>query len=229
MLLASPWSYAYFHWMLDTLPRAGLLPLEERPDVPVLVPGRLTRFQRETLDLVGIEAERMVHFDRTHVVVDELHFPSFTAHTGNPRAFALEWLRSKLAPAPREGGRRLYVTRSGAASRSVSNEPDVVAMLAERGFEVFDPAGMAVSDQLQLFSEATVIVGPHGAGLLNTLASRNATLVELFEPGYLNGCYYALADALGHDYWYLVCETHGSSDMRVDLPRLSATLDRAGA
>jgi len=122
----------------------------------------------------------------------------------------------------------LYVSRADARLRTVANEREVVALLGERGFEVFTAADMSLADQLRLFSEATAIVGPHGAGLVNSFAARNAVLIELFEPRYVNGCYYALANALGHEYWYLMCEASGETDLVVDVDRLGATLDRAG-
>jgi capsular polysaccharide biosynthesis protein len=229
MVLLNPWCQAYFHWMLDTLPRLALLPVEEHPNVPLIVPARLSRFQSESLALAGIDRSRLVPFDHTHMVVEELWFPSLAGRTGNPRTWTLEWLRSTLTPAdPGFSSRRLYVSRADARLRSVSNESEVVAVLAERGFEVFIPGDMSLAEQLRLFSEASAIVGPHGAGLMNAFAARDAVVIELFEPRYVNGCYYALADALGHAYWYLMCEPSGETDLEVDLNRLGATLDRAG-
>jgi hypothetical protein len=225
--LVNQWCWAYFHWVLDTLPRASLLPLDERPEVPVIVPDRLSPFHADSLDMLGVPEERRVPYDRTHLVVDELWFPSL-GRTGNPPRWAVEWLRSTFAPAAaRAPFRRLYVSRADAPSRRVENESEVTAMLAGHGFEVFKAEGMPFAEQLRAFSEASVIVGPHGAGLVNSFAARDATLVELMEPRYLNGCYYALADAAGHDYWFLMAESSGASDLRVDVRRLEATLEGA--
>jgi hypothetical protein len=225
--LLNQWSSAYFHWMLDTLPRASLLPLAEWPGLRVVVPDRLSSFQTQTLDMIGVPPERRRSFDSTQLVVDELWFPSL-GRTGNPPRWVVGWLRSTLAPdAPPEPSRRLYVSRADAASRRVENEAEVRALLARHGFEVFEAAGMPLREQLRTFAEASVIVGPHGAGLVNTFAARRATLIELMEPRYLNGCYYALADAAGHDYWFLMAESSGASDLRVDVRRLEATLEAA--
>lgn len=100
-------------------------------------------------------------------------------------------------------------------------------MLESNGFEVFEGAGMPFDEQMRVFSEASVIVAPHGAGLTNSLAARGATLIEMMEPRYLNGCYYALADAAGLDYWFLMAESSGATDLRVDVRRLEATLEAA--
>jgi capsular polysaccharide biosynthesis protein len=228
MALVNPWSQAYFHWMLDTLPRAALLPLDEHPGAPVIVPGHLTRIHRESLELVGLEPDRLLPMTHPHLLVDELWFPSL-GRTGNPPRWALEWLRSKLVPdPPATGSRRLYVSREDAGSRRVVNEADVASLLAERGFEVVVPAELSLRDQMRLFAEAEAIVGPHGAGLLNALAADSATVIELFEPRYVNGCFYALSDAIGHDYWFMMCDPRGDTDLLVDLHRLALTLDRAG-
>jgi len=223
--LVNPWCWAYFHWLLDALPRASLLPLTERPDLRVVVPEPLSRFQRETLDSIGIPPERRVGYDRTQLAVDELWFPSL-GRTGNPPRWVVDWLRARLAPPPAlTPTRRLYVSRADAPQRRLVNEREVAAMLAEHGFEVFQGEGMPFADQVRLFSETSIIVGPHGAGLVNSFAARDATIVELFDPEYVNGCYYALADAAGHDYWFLLGENVGGSDLRVDLDRLERTLE----
>jgi capsular polysaccharide biosynthesis protein len=228
MLLVNPWAQAYFHWILDTLPRAALLPLDEHPEAPIIVPGELTRVHRESLELVGLEPDRLLPMTHPHLLVDELWFPSLS-RTGNPPRWALEWLRSKLVPdPPAASSRRLYVSRADAGSRRVVNEADVASLLAERGFEAIVPAQLPLRDQMALFAEAEAIVGPHGAGLLNTLAAESATVIELFEPRYVNGCFYALCDAIDNEYWFMMCEPAGETDLLVDLDRLALTLDRAG-
>jgi capsular polysaccharide biosynthesis protein len=138
----------------------------------------------------------------------------------------VEWLREMLAPAS-EASRRLYVSRADAPSRRVENEGEVRTMLEQHGFEVVEGSGMPFAEQMRVFSEADVILGAHGAGLVNSFAARDATIIEIMEPGYLNGCYYALADAAGHDYWFLMAESSGASDLHVDVRRLEATLEAA--
>ena len=221
--LVNQWCWAYFHWVLDTLPRASLLPLAEMPELRVVVPDRLSSFHAQSLDMLGVAEERRVRYDRTQLAVEELWFPSL-GRTGNPTRWAVEWLRETFAPAS-EPSRRLYVSRADAPSRRIENEVEVRALLERHGFEVVEGGGMPFAEQMRLFSEASAIVGPHGAGLTNSFAARGATIIEMMEPRYLNGCYYALADAAGHDYWFLMADSSGASDLRVDVRRLEATLE----
>ena len=101
----------------------------------------------------------------------------------------------------------------------------MVALLRRHGFDVIQPEHLSLGEQAELFAGAELVVAPHGAANTNVLFSRGATLVELFEPGTVNGCYYSLSQALGRPYWYLMCERVGQGDMRVPLERLERVLD----
>jgi capsular polysaccharide biosynthesis protein len=235
LALVGPWTSNHYHWFLDLVPRLALLPLDAELDASVLVPASASPLQRESLELAGIAAERIVPLPsgsskhEPHVQVDELWFPSLTGRTtGNPQQWVIEWLREHLAPAaPTHPPARLYVSRADAAGRRVVNETAVEAELRRRGFETIMPGTLPLVEQLARFAKASVVVGAHGAGLVGLFAARDARVVEIFEPGYVNGCFYALSDAAGHRYWYLLGERAGSGDIGVDIDLLKRTLDDA--
>jgi capsular polysaccharide biosynthesis protein len=229
LLLTNQWARNHFHWLLDTLPRAALLPLDELREQRVIVPAGLSPGQVESLERIGIDRSRLVAFDGGHLQVSELVFPSLVGGTGNPPRWALAWLRERLVPTPDETGRRLYVSRADATSRRVVNEAELVAALEPHGFERVTPGSLPMLEQLRMFAEAEVILGPHGAGMVNLMGARpGARVIELFEARYVNGCYYALADALELPYWYLVAEGSGRTDLRVDIAAVERTLAAAG-
>jgi hypothetical protein len=45
--LVSLWSSNFYHWMLDALPRYSVLERAGEAELPLVVPGRLTRFHHE--------------------------------------------------------------------------------------------------------------------------------------------------------------------------------------
>ena len=51
--------------------------------------------------------------------------------------------------------------------------------------------------------------------------------MEFFQPDYVTGCYYALSQALGNPYWYLIGERAGAADIRVPVDQLEQVLDSA--
>jgi capsular polysaccharide biosynthesis protein len=228
LVLTGPWSWNWYHWLLDVMPRAALLPIAEDPAARVLTPAKLTRAQEETLDLVGVPRERRHPYAGGHVVAEELVFPSMVAPTGNPARWALRWLRERLAPLPERHDRRLYVSRADASMRRVVNEPELFAVLGDRGFERLLPGDLSLSEQLRAFAEAEVVLGPHGSGLANLCASTRTKVIELQREGEFRPCYFAQSTAEGLAYWYLVCPPAGRTDLRVEVPELERTLDAAG-
>jgi len=216
---------AYFHWLTEALPRIAVLRLLGLDEVGLVVSRRLPRSHRESLERLGVD--RWLAYE-DGLTPDVLVWPRPVAHTGRPARWACVWLREQVlgSPAP-EPGARVYITRRDAASRRVVNESDVVALLRRHGFDVVQPERLAFTEQAELFARAAVVVAPHGSANTNTLFASRTTLVEFFEPGYVTGCYYALSQALGNPYWYLVGEREGAADIRVPLDRLEQVLDHA--
>ncbi len=225
--LISLWSENFFHWMLDALPRYAVL---ERSglagEATLIVPERLNGFQTASLAQLGISLERTSPYRRQHVQADTLLVPSPAAHTGNPSPWVVSWLRNRLGPKQVEkAGRRLYISRAAAKTRRVVNERPLWQLLRRRGFEWVSPEAMQLAEQIRLFAESSVVIGPHGAAHVNTLFSPRLSLVELFAPVYLNRCNLALADAAGHDYWYVIGRDAGNGNLEAPLDVVEATLD----
>ncbi len=94
---------------------------------------------------------------------------------------------------------------------------------------------MAVAEQIATFAAADRIVAPHGAALTNlAFASRGASVVELFAPDFVQGCYWKLSECVpGLTYRFLVAagrmprrsRMEGvDSDMTVDVDALLGLL-----
>jgi capsular polysaccharide biosynthesis protein len=231
--LVSQWSDNYSHWLLEALPRTALLVEAGFGDPAFVVPWPLSRFQRDSLQLVGIDDDRLVPFARQHLEPEVLVWPAPPDHAGIPSSWTCRWLRERLAPPlgerpPRP--RRLYLSRSGIARpskrRRVANEADVLAVLKPLGFEVVRPEELSFAEQVRTFAGAEAVVAPHGAALTNLVFSQRARVLELFEETFVNPTYYCLASSAGHDYWYLIGERAGRGDIRVPLDALRETLGR---
>jgi capsular polysaccharide biosynthesis protein len=243
-VLATRGDVNYYHFLLDVLPRLAIMAAAPDIDAPEqwYVP-RSTSFQRELLDLVGIPGAHCIDSAvDPHVRADTLVVPSPPSMVVVNPPWVVAWLRSALmrSPIARVEGRRVYVTRGTAGNnRAVTNEPAVMAALAERGFVFVDPGAMSVAEQISSFAEASVIVASHGAALANLVfASPGATVVELFPAGNAVPDYWKLAGGVpGLEYRYLlgVGVDKGSdrsrmlvSDIEVDIPALNRMLDELG-
>jgi capsular polysaccharide biosynthesis protein len=226
--LVSQWNDNYSHWLLEALPRTALLAEAGFDDVPLVVPWPLSSFQRDSLELVGIAETRLTPFAPAHLEPDVLVWAQPPDHTGLPSTWSCRWLRDRLVAAvggPSTRDRRLYVSRSGAPKRHVVNEHDVIELLAPLGFEVVRAEELSFAEQVRTFAEADILVAPHGAATTSIVFSQHMSVLELFEPSYVIPTFYCLSSAVGHDYWYLMCEPVRNGDYSVPLDSLAETLE----
>jgi glycosyltransferase involved in cell wall biosynthesis len=235
-LLAAPWSVGYCHWILDLLPRLRGWELLGG-NLPLLLAGNgLASWQHQSLAAVlGGDAE--LRFYGSGCRVESLFLATASGTPGAVDPAAVTWWRRQATPlmSPQPAGRRLYVSRAVAPKRRVTNETDVTAMVAELGFDVLRAEELSFADQVRVFSEASVIVGLHGAGLTNALfAPAGATLIEIVNPAYPQATYYQLADAVGLGYRVVVGAAGpggahpGHADLTVDTAALAAAIRSSG-
>ena len=200
------WGWNYYHWVLDILPRLLFAERFDRlRDMPMIVQRGITQTQRESLQILGISPDRIIEFNGHHWQVEQLYYIQ-PGRTSRPTPLHARWLRERFAPhSLKHPTRRLYISREDATSRRIINEKDLVKELVLYGFEVVTLSGLSFANQVRLFNEAEIIVGPHGAGFTNAVfAQPGATLIELLSPSWMLGCFWALANACGHRYGFMI-------------------------
>lgn len=174
----------YCHWINRYLMR--LSHIEEYPELkklPLVINSELSKFQRESLALLDIPEERLLKVPpKTMITFEDLIIPVNVRST-EMFPSACSWFRKKVEKylLPPQG-RRIYVSRGGAPGRIMTNEKEVLEILDKYQFEVVNPGDFSFVDQIKMFSEAEIIVGPHGAGLANLIfAPKNAFVIELAD------------------------------------------------
>ena len=96
--------------------------------------------------------------------------------------------------------RRLLISRRLAAKRQFANQSDLDERLGTLGFESVELESLSLADQIELFSQAEVVVAAHGAGLTNLLFATDCKVLEVFLNDRPLAHYRWLARALGHEY-----------------------------
>jgi capsular polysaccharide biosynthesis protein len=195
--------------MCDVLPRLHNVLARLTPDVHVILSPYVNGWQKRSLELLGLPKNRwFFHSGKRPLKVERLLYASPVAMTGDHEVNSLNWVRdtiwqSCLGGLPSVvGKRKLYLTRKGTWSRSVANESEFLPALLERGFQIVDCGALTFEEQVRLFSEAVVVVGPHGAALTNILWSPPGIKVfEIFEPVAVRRCYWSMCRTLGHKHY----------------------------
>lgn len=230
ILLGNPWSFNFHHWIVNCLSRLWWKDLyPELNDVPIIVPERLKPFQQQSLAAMQIASDQMLSFDGANWLIDHLYFPS----NGDFWPTQLRWIRQRLFDhfgiVDSPGDRLLYISRSDAPGRRVTNEPEVIKYLSGRGFEVLELSLLSLGEQVRAFSQARIVVGPHGSGLTNLMfGPDNLCTVELHPDDEINHVFWVMANAMQQRYAFLSGKKINSDrDFVVERADLEAILEIA--
>jgi capsular polysaccharide biosynthesis protein len=216
---------------MEALPRLSSLErFDELKGVPLIVPRNFKNYHQETLQLLGIRPEVLTHFDDGYWRIERLVFLQSLSATGNPTAQTVSWLRERFLGADRlrtRGTTKLYISRRD-TRRTVLNERAIVDYLRSKGFEIVCPGELSVAEQVRLFSQAEIVIGPHGGGMTNMVfAPVGATLIEFFGDNYVNGCFWAATNILQQRHASIISPTN-TLDYVVPLPSVIALLEKLG-
>lgn len=222
-LTISPWSN-YYHWTVECLIRVRLLEIhgEATGTYPaVLVPEDRSSWMDETLEILDYSGP-IIGFEGGIASVNTLVVPTYP----DPTPAECRWLRDRM----RTGGGvdisesqdRVFIARDDATVRRISNRATVNRVLNRYNIESYLLSELSVREQIELFSNAELVVAPHGAGLTNILYGDDLTVLELFGNKTV-ATFDRIAENMSHNYYYLQCEQDGL-DIRVNARKLDETL-----
>ena len=222
----------YWHWMADCLTQfEGLEYYQQQTGVKptLIVDHHFPKWKQESLMLLGYHPDQCLRWDRSRLKVKRLVVPSFRRQLRYVSPTACRWLRQRILsnlPQDKSFAPKVYISRPESAGRHVINEDEVLQALAPWGFKAYTLEQMSFADQVRLFSQAEMVVAPHGAGLANIVFAENLSVIELYGS-LIAPVYLVLANALGFDYGCLTSGQNESdqhsekySAIRVNIPNL---------
>lgn len=228
--ITDEWSGEYFHWLTDALPRY-LIALDYCKNSPILLPQHVLKKQFIVDSLEHLNATYVAYDARHPYTIKQLIVPQHTAPTGNYHPLIIRELAEKLRRSTGvTASRKVYVSRKKAGKRFIQNEEEVTATLASFGYETHCFEDYSLADQIELLGETRVLIGVHGAGLTNMLfMPPNSIVCEIRNQGDAhNNCFFSLANALQHSYFYLTAAGTSphtyDANLWVDVSRLKEQL-----
>jgi len=230
----------YFHFLTDAM---GQLHWRDRAPVrgaQIVVSG-YPRAAEATLPFMGaamaaakIPARDIQPFDGTLLFCRSLIFPKRDTGMSPWKAQHLRKIFG-VEGRPR-GAKRIYVARGAAPRRRVLNEAAVETLLKAHGFISVNPGALSFADQVALFADAEIVVGPHGAGLTNCVfMAPGGALIELTHDKRVVWTYHEVAGATGLNYACIISDAELKNpdedilfaDFSADLEALEAALQKA--
>ena len=173
----------YWHWMFDVLPRLFLAykTIKKKDINFFLFPNINYSFQNESINLLKIPPQKILsskvnrHLEVKKLIVTEHPY----VFKNKPEKeiqkipiWIIKWLRNSFLK-KRKGKKylnKVYIDRSDSNykySRYISNENEIKKLLIEKGFSIIRLSDHPFNEQIQIFNNASYIIGSHGAGFAN--------------------------------------------------------------
>lgn len=184
VVVDTSWSGNYYHFMVDLMGKVGVLSKFIDPKECVFLFNTWQKFHREAFSFLGLETH-WIAYDK--IYQGDFIYPSLAGASGAIPRDSILFLRSMLLPKVTGNGVGDYVYLSrGGAKRKILNESAVISELQKVAPFVFINAeDYSFADQISIFKSAKIVVGSHGAGLVNSLFMQEGTaIVELLGPNY---------------------------------------------
>ena len=209
----------YYHWMVDSLSRLLVL-RAHHPDSILVMLEPSASYVQQTARLLGfnnfiylaegevLRAPRLLV--PAHIAPPGLHNPVLLRNIKTEIIAGLQLKESKPT-------RRIYASRARQKVRRLQNESALLEMVAKLGFETVYFEELTMEQQVQLMQETAVLMGVHGANLVNLLfLPESSCVVELFNEdkflrlgntNFENLIYYRMSTSLNLGYIGIPCET----------------------
>jgi len=196
-VISSPGQQNYYHWMLQVLPRLKILAESKihYDKIYLFADNFKYQWQKDSLNGVmnylNIPQDKLLFTNKSNSVIEakKLIVPS-VAWLPSKNNFwhiwhynLLIWYKKffqdvfvKKMNTPK----RIFISRSKAGYRRISNESDLFESLSKLGFISVRLEDMSIFEQATLFNNADIIVGPHGAGWTNLIFCKpNTKIIEI--------------------------------------------------
>lgn len=222
---------SYYHWMMEYLPKLRLLELYQKEtgeEPTLLIESNPQDFVCDTLKAAGYDSTQYTEWDQQETRVKKLIVTTHRPHVFNyetpelsnynPSVRDFSWLRDRMrsnipdSNTNTDNLKKVYISRQEASrERMVVNQNQLNGILEKHGFETYKLETLPFKEQLEIFYEADVIMGPHGAGLLNMIFADNPIIIELFPESVIKPHFYYLAHMFNFDYTSMVTKSEGNN------------------
>ena len=204
-----PSSFAYYHWVAESLSRLRFIDKNIINHLDgVFYPANAGQFARDSLKAIGFNESQLILLTKsTYYQCDKLMVPLFCPGLNMP-AWVGNFLKQKFIINKQKSNskpyRKIFISRNDAKGRKIRNEKELLPILKSYGFEIVHLSEMSFVDQANLFYQSKIIIGPHGAGLVNVFFCQpGVQIIELMpSKEVLPHLYYVITCQVGGHYFY---------------------------
>lgn len=200
----------FFHFIYDLLYKA-LFVKTLNQDFICIIKGDFV-WKTELLELFGlkyiIEKSNFIEIENALIVNSPIY-------SGEPSIEVCNILNKCLPKVSRNKNlpKKILIFRKKAKTRKIVNEDSFLILIEKYGFAFVELEDLSISEQIELFQNAEIIIAAHGAGLSWLFAcSSECIVIEFFSKNYLNYLYARVSEKLNLKYYSFICESEFSRD-----------------
>jgi len=210
-------------------------PDDDLTNIAIAYPLFNAAYETDYLQIIGFKQENLIDTRENKVTALRL-ITGNSAHWHPNKADVLslkKHVQQQLKPV-KTASNRIYVSRSG--RRCVTNEEELITLLKKFNFIIIEDKYRTVSEQIDIYANASFIMGPHGASFSNIIWCEPGThLFELFSPNYAPDFFLYLANIMGINYSAYYDTTPDSNidylvglveNIYVSIPKLETCLEK---
>jgi capsular polysaccharide biosynthesis protein len=214
--ITDDWSQAYYHWFTEALPRLIFMNnyLETKT---LLLPNNYKNKEFIVKSLYHLKIKKIKYIDKRKKVIKNLIIAPHLAPSGDNNKYYLQELRNLFLKSFNKyincsSNDRIYISRSKAEKRKVSNEKEIQPILKKYGFKIINFEDYSWEKQIRICLNAKYMIGIHGAGLTNSIfMKKNSSILELRDEIKQPKCYMKMADSLNFKYKNQICHLSSSN------------------
>jgi hypothetical protein len=234
----------YAHWVAEILPQ--LRGIEHYRNVTNKQPKLLINpnsppWLTELLELMGYSSDDWIEWNHPTATVKNLIIPKLNymhCRDVDPNPLGKKWARDKLVKKFPENNcfsdaeERVFLSRESAERRNIINIDEVKELLNRYNFDIYRLENLSMSEEIELISQAKILVGACGANLGAVIFSSDAQVIEVFPHNARSKYYYTFCNELDLDYMCITGKPHSSNteeahindDIFVDIEKLEESI-----
>jgi capsular polysaccharide biosynthesis protein len=201
-------SIGYFHWISDILPKLVFLKKKfKKKIIKICLPENLNvNFVLSSLNILGIKYV-LISKKYNYKIKNAFYIPEIYP-SGNPRPKKILDLKKNFSKyLLKKNNNLVYISRDKSGRRRLENDYDFRNVLKKYGFKTYFMEKLSLKNQIRICSSAKVLIGLHGAGLVNSIwMSKGSHLIELRpEKNIYANCFYSICSINKINYDYFLC------------------------
>jgi hypothetical protein len=198
---------AYGHWLVEILPRIRGIKYYQKQTgrkPAILVSPNITDWQIKTLEMTGIDTNKLVEWEGGQAVIDRYVLPMWAKSEWC--ASNINWISNQIESSVNyemyldQFSSRVYLSRENMNRREIMNRDQIISEISEYGFKSYTPESMTFAEQVALFKSADFIIGPTGGSFANIIFSTDVKIIELFQPEHFITWPFELSQVLDFEY-----------------------------